>query len=119
MNFSFLSNLGSGASAGGLASFLGNNAVNVGGSGFSDIAGGLLGKGISGLFDKLGQDNKFNRWRGGITNNLNELYGLYNQQQQDEEDEEDEYKPQLRPYVQIDNNNNGFSMGNYAQLLGY
>ena len=116
MNFSFLSNLGSGAGAGGLASFLGNNAGNVGGGGFSDIAGGLLGKGISGLFDKLGQDNKFNQWRGGITNNLNELYGLYNQQPKDEEDED---KPQLRPYAQIDNDNNGFSMRNYANLLGY
>jgi hypothetical protein len=121
MNFSFLSNLGSGASAGGLASFLGNNAGNIGGGDFSDIAGGLLGKGVSNLFDKLGPDNKFNQWRGGITNNLNELYGLYNQQPQDEEEEE---KPQLRPYAQIynnynDNNNNGFQMRNYAKLLGY
>lgn len=116
MNFSFLSNLGSGASAGGLASFLGNNAGNISAGDFSDIAGGLLGKGVSNLFDKLGADNKFNQWRGGITNNLNELYGLYNQQPQEEEDED---KPQLRPYTQIDNNNNGFSMRNYAKLLGY
>lgn len=120
MNFSFLSNLGSGASAGGLASFLGNSAGNIGGGDFSDIAGGLLGKGVSSLFDKLGADNKFNQWRGGITNNLNELYGLYNQQSQ----EEGEQPPQLRPYAQIYNNynndnNSGFKMRNYAKILGY
>ena len=70
---------------------------------------------IGNLFDKLGTDNKFNQWRGNITNSLNDLYGLYNQQPL-EEDEED--KPQLRPYAQVDNNN-GFQMRNYAKILGF
>ena len=125
MNFGFLSNLGSGASAGagsmskmgGWASFLGDNSSNMGSGDFSSIAGGLIGQGIGNLFNKLGPDNKFNQWRSGVTNNLNDLYGIYNQQQQ----EEDEQPPQLRPYAIIDNadNNNGFRMRNYARLFGY
>lgn len=129
MNFGFLSNLGSSAGAGasagamskmgGLASFLGNSG-NVGGGDFSSLAGGLLGEGIGKLFNKLGPDNKFNQWRSGVTNNLNELYGIYNQQQPQEEDEEQQ-PPQLRPYTVINNgnNNNGFKMRNYARLFGY
>ena len=92
MNFGFLSNLGSGAGAGiassvgsgsklgGLASFLGNGGGDMGSGEFSSIAGGLLGEGIGKLLNKFGPDNKFNQWRSGVTNNLNELYGLYNQQ---------------------------------------
>ena len=125
MNFGFLSNLGSGASAGassnvgGLASFLGNSGGNIGSGDFSSIAGGLLGEGIGKLFNKLGPDNKFNQWRSGVTNNLNELYGLYNRQQPQEEDEQQQ-PPQLRPYAIIDNvnNNSGFRMRNYERLFG-
>ena len=128
MNFGFLSNLGSGASAGavgsagskmgGLASFLGNSGGNMGSGDFSSIAGGLLGQGIGNLFNKLGPDNKFNQWRSGVTNNLNELYGLYNQQPQEED--EQQQPPQLRPYAVIDNvnNNSGFRMRNYERLFG-
>jgi hypothetical protein len=128
MNFGFLSSLGSSAGAGasagassgmgGWASLLGNSGGSMGGGDFSSIAGGLLGEGIGKLFDKLGPDNKFNKWRGGVTNNLNELYGLYNQQQQPQEG--GEQPPQLRPYAVIDNVNNdsGFRMRNYARLFG-
>lgn len=121
MNFGFLSNLGSSAGAGAssnigsLASFLGNSG-SFGSGDISSVAGGLIGQGIGNLFNKLGPDNKFNQWRSGVTNNLNELYGIYNQQPQ----EEDEQPPQLRPYAVIDNtdNNNGFRMRNYARLFG-
>lgn len=122
MNFGFLSNLGSsvvasaGSKLGGLASFLGNSGGNIRSGDFSGIAGNLIGEGIGKLFNKLGQDNKFNQWRSGVTNNLNELYGIYNQQPQEEE----EQPPKLRPYAVVDNvnNNNGYSMRNYARLLG-
>lgn len=130
MNFGFLSNLGSSASAGagagamskmgGLASFLGNSGGGeIGGGEFSNIAGGLIGQGIGNLFNKLGPDNKFNQWRSGVTNNLNELYGLYSQQRPQEEDDEQQ-PPQLRPYAVIDNvnNNSGFRMRNYEKLFG-
>ena len=137
MNFGFLSNLGSGASAGagagiassvgsgsklgGLASFLGNGGGEIGSGEFSNIAGGLIGQGIGNLFNKLGPDNKFNQWRSGVTNNLNELYGLYNQQQQPQQQmQEQQQPPQLRPYAVIDNvnNNNVFRMRNYERLFG-
>jgi hypothetical protein len=135
MNFGFLSNLGSGASAGagagamskmgGLASFLGNSGGEIGSGEFSNIAGGLIGQGIGNLFNKLGPDNKFNKWRSGVTNNLNELYGIYNQQQQQQpqqQPQEQQQPPQLRPYAVIepgDDEDNGFKMRNYARLFGY
>lgn len=134
MNFGFLSSLGSSAGAGasagassgmgGWASLLGNSGGSMGGGDFSSIAGGLLGEGIGKLFDKLGPDNKFNKWRGGVTNNLNELYGLYSQQQQQQpqqQPQEQQQPPQLRPYAVIDNvnNNSGFRMRNYERLFGY
>ena len=86
---------------------------------FSSIAGGLLGEGIGKLLNKFGPDNKFNQWRSGVTNNLNELYGLYNQQRPQEE-EDKQQPPQLRPYAVIDNvnNNSGFRMRNYEKLFG-
>lgn len=128
MNFGFLNNLGSSAGAGagisagsklgGLASFLGNSSSNIGSGDFSSMAGGLLGEGIGNLFNKLGPDNKFNKWRTGITNNLNELYGIYNQQQPQQEQQQ---PPQLRPYavIEADDDDNGFKMRNYARLFGY
>ena len=128
MNFGFLSNLGSsagatagaGAKLGGIASYLGNSGGNFGNGDFSGMAGGLLGEGIGKLFDKLGPDNKFNQWRSGVTNNLNELYGMYNQQQpQGQQQEGQQQLPQLRPYAVIEDDDNGFKMRNYARLLGY
>jgi hypothetical protein len=137
MNFGFLSNLGSSAGAGagagasigagsklgGWASFLGNSGGDFGSGDFSSIAGGLLGEGIGNLFNKLGPDNKFNKWRSGVTNNLNELYGIYNQQQQKQPQgqPQEQQPPQLRPYavIEADDDDNGFRMRNYARLFGY